>query len=390
MSNIVIAGGLDFLSLADLVQLLGTNGSTGILSITSRYAPETGLIYFKNGNPVNATTSSSAGIEAVYQLFGWVEGRFEFSQEDVEIEKVIHLGRMEIILNGLRMLDDNNIERLSAASYKKKTFDFKDADIKAPLIKISFVDYMYVVDEEEFFDGERIIEQGKHGNWIWVILEGIVNVVKETPQGKMVIYRLGEGAFVGDIASLLLRDNVRIVTAEAAGNVQLGVLDAQRLTSEFACLDSGLREVIKSLDKRLGNMISAVGRLSKIINQDNFFKEKKQVVNHGANDKKLYIIKQGKAYVVRHEDDSFVPMITLETGDIFGNYPFFDFGHEPNGASVYGSKDLEIKALDVNNIQKEYENIPSMFKKIIENVATCISGATILACEFLKKSDKQP
>ena len=88
--------------------------------------------------------------------------------------------------------------------------------------------YLYVVDEEDFFDGEHIVEEGKHGSWIWVILEGVVDIVKEMDSGTIPIVRIGDGSFIGSMASFLLQGHIRTATAIAVGNVQLGVLDSQR------------------------------------------------------------------------------------------------------------------------------------------------------------------
>lgn len=388
MSNIVLSGSLDFLSLADLFQLLGTDGSNGILSVMSRYVPNPGLIYFENGNPVNAAVGSAGGIDAVYQLFGWVEGKFEFSSEDIKTEKLINLSRMEIILNGLRMLDDNSIEKLGIKTFKKKASIFLDNVADAPFIKGSLVDYMYVVDEEEFFDGEKIVEKGKHGNWVWVILEGVVDIIKETPDsGIMKILRLGEGSFVGNMSSFLLRDNVRGVTAVASGNVQLGVLDAQRLSGEYACMPSEIRGIVKSFDKRLLKIIENIGSSRfKMVVPNKFKKDKILVVKEGKKYERMNIISQGEAYVVRRSGNDYLPLATLGVGDFFGYFPLLDMGHEPYSASIFGSKDLKVKALNPENLQKEYAQLSSTFKKILKNVAICISGATLTAGKFHKKS----
>ena len=85
----VFAGRLDFLSLGDLLQILGSGGSTGILRVKSKYAEAPGLIYIVDGNPANADCGSLTGLEALNSLFGWVEGEFEFSKEQVTKENVI-------------------------------------------------------------------------------------------------------------------------------------------------------------------------------------------------------------------------------------------------------------------------------------------------------------
>ena len=110
---------------------------------------------------------------------------------------------------------------------------------------------MYVIDEEEFLDGNEIVFEGNYGNWMWVILEGIVDISRETPKGPLNLISIGNGAFVGSIASFLSEGNVRSATVVARGNVQLGMLDSQRLSGEFAKMSSELRRFVKSLDKRL-------------------------------------------------------------------------------------------------------------------------------------------
>ena len=83
MGSSVLSGSLKFLSLGDIIQLLGSNSSTGVLRIKSKYAHEPGLIYVSKGNPVNASAGSIVGLDAVNALFGWIDGDFEFSEESV-------------------------------------------------------------------------------------------------------------------------------------------------------------------------------------------------------------------------------------------------------------------------------------------------------------------
>jgi hypothetical protein len=46
-NNTALEGNLNFLSLGDIMQLLGSNGSSGILRIHSPHMPEPGIIYFE-------------------------------------------------------------------------------------------------------------------------------------------------------------------------------------------------------------------------------------------------------------------------------------------------------------------------------------------------------
>lgn len=83
MDSKVLEGDLSFLNLGDLLQLLSTDSRTGILLLHSHLLKEPGKIYIKNGNPFDASTPDEVGIDALYSLFGWISGRFEFFQEEI-------------------------------------------------------------------------------------------------------------------------------------------------------------------------------------------------------------------------------------------------------------------------------------------------------------------
>ena len=224
------------------MQMLGSNGSSGVLRIYNEQVPDPGIVYFDKGNPIDARAKSTNGLEAIYSLFGWVAGRFEFVQEDVSCEKTINKSRMEIILDGLRMLDEGKIEKLDSPGDgqaavqlgnegQTETADTpSDSADKVPVINGPLVDYSYVVDEESFRDGDDIVQEGNHGDWIWVVLEGTAEIVKQTSKGPVSILGISDGAFLGSMSALLAGNNVRSATARAVGNIQLGMLDTQLVT----------------------------------------------------------------------------------------------------------------------------------------------------------------
>lgn len=381
--NVVLAGSLTFLALGDIMQLLGANSSTGILRLISRYAAEPGFIYFENGNPVNASCGSALGLDAVYSLFGWTDGEFEFTKENIFSQRVITKSRMGIILEGLKMVDDGQIKKVGPGAVSRKAATNTDS---VPIVKGPLVDYMYVADEEDFFDGEYIVEEGKHGSWIWVILEGVVDIVRETPQGPMPIVRLGDGSFIGSLSSFLIQGHIRTATALAVGNVQLGVLDSQRLAQEFASLTPEFRGFLISLDKRLKQLNERALELRQNkLDLSEFIDNKKPVIKQNSAEEELYIIREGSASIVRHEENSRVPLAQLFKGDFFGHAAFIDCGHEPDFASVMASKDLKVRKVDMAQFQKEYNQLSTTFKNFIDNVSTCISVSTKVICSTYKK-----
>ncbi len=249
---------------------------------------------------------------------------------------------------------------------------------------------MYVIDEEDFFDGDEIVFEGNYGNWIWVILEGIVDITRETPNGPLNLISISNGSFVGSIASFLTDDNVRSATVVARGHVQLGMLDSQRLAEEFAKMSSELRIVVKSLDKRIKQVSdNAIDLYTKKNYFDKFIENKKVVIEQGESEDRAFTITRGNVVIARKTDTGFVPLSNMGEGDYFGNIPFINMGHEPHNAFVFASKDLKLNPIDLRKLQQEHDSLSSTFKNIIENIATSISVTTLLASRFQAKIVKK-
>jgi len=390
--SVVLSGSLGFLSLGDIIQLLGSSGSTGVLRLINRYAADPGFIYFIEGNPVNAQNGDREGLDALYSLFGWVNGSFEFTREAILADKRITKSRMGIILEGMKLLDDGQIPKIGPASAADKHADNKHALAKTAIVKGPLVDYMYVVDEEDFFDGEHIVEEGKHGSWLWVILEGVVDIVKEVETGTIPIIRIGDGGFIGSMASFLLQGHIRTATAVAVGNVQLGVLDSQRLAQEYAGMSMEFRTFLTSLDKRQKQLTDRIVEYHEGKAQTaDVLKDKKVLIRQGKNEEKqLYVVKQGRASVVRETENGPVILCHLYKGDFFGDVSFLPMGQEPDGASIYGSENIKIAKIQTVSLQKEYNRLSTTFKNIADNLATCIAVSTDTVCNSLASQKTFP
>jgi CRP-like cAMP-binding protein len=384
--NTALAGNLSFLNIGELMQLLGTTGGTGTLYISSNYASQPGVIYIENGNPIDAANGAITGLDALFSLFGWIDGQFEFIQEDITCQKVITQSRMEIILNGLRLLDEGQVEVLGPATVESETEPAVSRSGSVPLIKGPLVDYSYVVDEEGFYDGDEIVQEGNHGNWIWVILEGVVDISRKTPIGTLKMLSIGDGAFLGSVTTLLKGDNVRSATVTAVGNVQLGMLDSQLMTSELANLSLDYREFVRGLDERMKQATQmAVDIYAEDKKITEFVKGKKILIKQGQAEKRLLRVRSGQAYIARETDAGVVPIACLQKGDYFGHIPFLDLGHEPYSASVFASPDLKLSPVDPQELQREHDKLSSTLKNILTHLSTSISVTTLIACNFYKK-----
>jgi CRP-like cAMP-binding protein len=390
-SDVDFSGQLSFLNLGELLQLLGSSSATGTLRIFSS-KPDPGLIMLDKGNPINAANGALSGLDALFPLFGWSDGRFEFTRETPACERTIKKGRMEIILDGLRLLDEGKIEKLGPAA---PTGRAAGGGVPAqpvrsdlpPLIKGPLVDYSYVIDEEGFYDGDEIVREGSHGNWIWVILEGAAEIAKSTPNGPLKLLRVGDGGFLGSLASMLAGTNVRSTTVTASGNIQLGMLDSQLLSNELAGLSSDFKTLIRSLDKRLR---CVTGVAAQAAAGDRSFMDaiagKKIAIREGQNEDRLFRVREGQVVVARQTPSGHIPLVTLDPGDFFGHIPFLTIGHEPYEATVFSSADLKLGAVDSKAIEAEHRRLSATLRNIIEHLAACISATTLVTITRVGKA----
>jgi CRP-like cAMP-binding protein len=123
----------------------------------------------------------------------------------------------------------------------------------------SFI-YGYIIKEEVFSDRATIIEEGKYGDWVYIVVEGRVKIKKRTSKGVLTIRTskgvltintLGEGSVVGEVPFLKKTDRLRTATVIADGPVKLGVLDKDRLEKEYEALSPQLKSLMRTLVLRL-------------------------------------------------------------------------------------------------------------------------------------------
>ena len=385
-SNTVLTGNLNFLNLGDIFQILGSNGASGILRITNKYIPKPGLVYFNKGDIINGSNNALTGLEAVYSLFGWIEGEFEFDREEIKIKRIININRMEIILDGLRMLDDGKIEKIGPISFEEKASGSAHDGSSIPVIKGPFVDYEFVAGIEEFDAGKKIVQENKYGSWIWVLLKGVADIVKDTAEGPLTLLKISDGTFIGSVTSFSYSSNIRSATVIAADDVQLGVLDSQRLSQKFNKMSPELKKLILGLDNRLRQVTN---RAVEVYSNDSKLKEhtqnKKLIIKQGDEKEKVFFITKGEASIVRKTDDGHILLANLKKDDFIGQLPFFALGHEPHAASVFASKDFKASGLNINNLIDEYDQLPNTLKNMVEHLATSISVISRMAYDFHKE-----
>ncbi|MBW1979981.1 MAG: cyclic nucleotide-binding domain-containing protein [Deltaproteobacteria bacterium] len=127
---------------------------------------------------------------------------------------------------------------------------------------MSGIDQFFIVEEEEYRNGDTIFREGSPTDWLYVVLKGQVKVQKNTAEGLVTVATLKEGDFLGELAFLETGKVRRSASAVAVGEVRLGVLDRDRLEREYNSLSPDFRKVILTLVHRLRATTERATRLA--------------------------------------------------------------------------------------------------------------------------------
>jgi hypothetical protein len=246
-----------------------------------------------------------------------------------------------------------------------------------PIIEGPSVDYLYVLDEESFERGHTIVQQGRFGNWIWVILDGTADVVRHTSSGKYNVARLGPGAFIGSISALVSRNHSRRASVIARESVLLGVVDTQRLIAEYEGMTPDFRKVLWGLNDRIHRITDrAVQMGTGNPSTKNFIFDGVPLIPTDQRASGLYVLAEGQASVMGSRSKFPVPLINLYKGDIFGKLPFLNLGQEPEQAIILGNAEVKKIPLRLPPLQSEFEKLSATFRNLMLNIADSIAQTT--------------
>jgi hypothetical protein len=381
-SKVVLSGGLKFVGLADIFQILGGNNSTGTLKLKGPHYLPVGYIYFVNGSPVNAVNGILHGIDAINAMFGWTDGKFEFCEEKVSIEHSIKTGRLKIVLDALRLLDEGVIKREGASNWSAglsplNGFLSHALNDHTVVINGPPINYVYFIDEEKYSNGDQIVLEGNQCHGVRVILEGTVQIIRETPGGLVTISHLGEGSFIGTFTCFTYPKSTRTATAMAIGDVYLGRLDYLPLYFEYSSLSIEFRKLLLSLARRLKKISDRLVNPSGDDGVANGSSENEHLtLDRDLLNEEIFTITEGEAYLFGKPSKSGRPLLKLEKDDVFGSLPFLSFDRESHFANVRASKNLKINRLNPEDMLREYERLPVVFQNMIHNLCMCVAQTT--------------
>ena len=122
--------------------------------------------------------------------------------------------------------------------------------------------YSYILGEEEYEDGTIILKEDTKGDWLYVILEGRVDVKVNTPRRMIKVDTLEEGEIFGEVPLFGETKGIRTASIVARGPLKVGILDKERMKIEFESLSPQLRELLASLVPKLARTTKEVSLLA--------------------------------------------------------------------------------------------------------------------------------
>lgn len=113
-----------------------------------------------------------------------------------------------------------------------------------------------IVSEETYPDGKLIFKEGSPGDWVYIILSGSVQIIKDVEGRQVIIELLKEGEVFGELG--FLGGINRTAAARAVGETTLGVIDRNFLDNEFNKLSAEFRSILTAVVVRFKKMIDRI------------------------------------------------------------------------------------------------------------------------------------
>jgi CRP-like cAMP-binding protein len=102
-----------------------------------------------------------------------------------------------------------------------------------------------VIPRERYKRGDRIFNEGDLGEKAYLIEQGQVAIVKQSPKGPVIVATIGNRAIFGEMA--LIDGSRRMATVVAAEDTICIVINARQMTQKLASLHSTLRFAFENM-----------------------------------------------------------------------------------------------------------------------------------------------
>ena len=132
-----IEGSLESVDIQDIVQLLNINRSTGLLHIGNPTVK--GILYYQDGEIVNARAEGMSGYNAAYALLSQIEGKFHFEIAEHRHPRLIQRSIHDLVLEAARRKD--TIKKIRATLRHDNIIFLPLVDVRIPHLRKGFTEF---------------------------------------------------------------------------------------------------------------------------------------------------------------------------------------------------------------------------------------------------------
>lgn len=264
--------------------------------------------------------------------------------------------------------------------------------------------------EKTFCRGEVIIKEGQPGSTFFVILSGMVEVLKRKAGSEVVISVLGTNEFFGEMSLIDSDSGKRCATVRALEDTRVAIMGKEDFDKYIGKLSPGVRKLLGRLSDRLRRTSTLVdegvhGRkgveesdsldftmtLDELNNASrhavdvNFISKKfhkgQVVIREGRKGQCGFIVKQGQLEVSRGSGEGKVVLGELSDGDIMGESAMFD--DVTRSATVKALSDGEVLVFGKRDMLNMARQSPLELFMIIDSLSGKIERTNEDYCSSL-------
>ncbi|MEN6621907.1 MAG: cyclic nucleotide-binding domain-containing protein [Smithella sp.] len=102
---------------------------------------------------------------------------------------------------------------------------------------------------EKYSNGQTIFKEGTHGDWLYVVEEGIVEISRVINGKRIIIATFKEGDIFGEVAYIAKVE--RSASATAVGDTTIGIIDRDFFDKEYNKLSGNFQLMLRTMALRL-------------------------------------------------------------------------------------------------------------------------------------------
>jgi len=268
--------------------------------------------------------------------------------------------------------------------------------------------------EKTFRKGSVIIREGQPGSTFYVILEGMVEVLKRHGDRDIVITALGPNEFFGEMSLLDPATDKRSATVRAVENTKVAIMSKEAFEQYMGQLSPGVRNLLRRLSERLRKTDDMVEspktvRGETIVDQTFDFSltldELEQAREHSVDIKFLnkkfsagqtilregdkgqcgFIVRKGRLEVSRKVKGKKIILTELGENDIMGESALFD--DTKRSATVTALTDGELMLFGKRDMLRMARKSPLELFLIVDSLSAKLDRTNEAYCNTLIEVD---